>query len=74
MREQRGLFTPVKVGPLELPSRIVMSPMTRIRAGEGCVPSERMVRYYSQRASAGLIITEGTQEGWRIVSNCTPPT
>ena len=34
--------------------------MTRIRAGEGCVPSERMVRYYSQRASAGLIITEGT--------------
>ena len=58
--EQPGLFTPVKVGPLELPNRIVMSPMTRIRAGEGCVPSERMVRYYSQRASAGLIITEGT--------------
>ena len=60
MREQEGLFTPLKVGPLELPNRIVMSPMTRIRAGEGCVPSERMVRYYSQRASAGLIITEGT--------------
>jgi len=47
MREPPGLFTPVKVGPLELPNRIVMSPMTRIRAGEGCVPSERMVRYYS---------------------------
>ena len=60
MPAQPGLFTPVKVGPLELPNRIVMSPMTRIRAGEGCVPSERMVRYYSQRASAGLIITEGT--------------
>src|SRR3974377_1062491 len=60
MREPPGLFTPVKVGPLELPNRIVMSPMTRIRADEGCVPSERMVRYYSQRASAGLIITEGT--------------
>jgi N-ethylmaleimide reductase len=50
----------VKVGGLELPNRIIMSPMTRIRAGEGCVPSERMARYYSQRASAGLIITEGT--------------
>ena len=60
MQAERGLFTPVKIGPLELPNRIVMSPMTRIRAGEGCVPSERMVRYYSQRASAGLIITEGT--------------
>src|SRR2546423_12638432 len=60
MREQPGLFTPVKVGPLELPNSIIMSPMTRVRAGEGCVPSERMVRYYAQRASAGLIITEGT--------------
>src|SRR5208283_3610211 len=60
MQEQPNLFTPVKVGPLELPNRIVMSPMTRIRASEDCVPSERMVRYYSQRASAGLIITEGT--------------
>ncbi len=57
---QRGLFMPVKVGLLELPNRIVMSRMTRIRASESCVPSERMVRYYSQRASAGLIITEGT--------------
>src|SRR2546421_8804916 len=60
MPVQPGLFTPVKVGPLELPNRIVMSPMTRIRADEECVPSERMVRYYTQRASAGLIITEGT--------------
>jgi N-ethylmaleimide reductase len=60
MREGAGLFTPVKIGTLELPNRFVMSPMTRIRADQGCVPSERMVRYYSQRASAGLIITEGT--------------
>lgn len=60
MLAPQDLFTPVKIGALELPNRIVMSPMTRIRAGEGCVPSERMVRYYSQRASAGLIITEGT--------------
>ena len=60
MLEQPALFTPVKVGRLELPNRIIMSPMTRIRADKNCVPSERMVRYYSQRASAGLIITEGT--------------
>jgi N-ethylmaleimide reductase len=71
MKEGAGLFTPMKVGPLELPNRIVMSPMTRIRAGEGCVPSESMVRYYTQRASAGLIITEGTHpspmgRGYRV--------
>ncbi len=57
MPSQPELFTPVKVGSLELPNRTIMSPMTRC---ESCVPSERMVRYYSQRASAGLIITEGT--------------
>ncbi|MGE3407535.1 MAG: hypothetical protein AB7I37_12020 [Pirellulales bacterium] len=44
MPVQPGLFTPVKVGPLELPNRIVMSPMTRIRTDEGCVLSESMVR------------------------------
>src|SRR3954447_21005673 len=60
MRQKPGLFTPVKLGPLELPNRIVMSPMTRIRADRDCVPTERMVRYYAQRASVGLIITEGT--------------
>lgn len=55
-----NLFTPFKIGSLELPNRIIMSPMTRVRAEEGCVPSERMGRYYAQRATAGLIITEGT--------------
>src|ERR1043165_2479256 len=60
MTQGSKLFSPVQVGSLELLNRIVMSPMTRIRAGEGCVPSQRMVRYYWQRASAGLIITEGT--------------
>ena len=60
MPAKSGLFSPMKLGPLELLNRIVMSPMTRIRAGEGYIPSERMVRYYSQRASAGLIIAEGT--------------
>lgn len=55
------LFTPVKLGALELANRIIMAPMTRDRAGPGDVPTDLMVEYYRQRASAGLIITEGTQ-------------
>jgi len=53
------LFTPVKLGCIELENRIVMAPMTRSRA-IGNVPNELMADYYGQRASAGLIITEGT--------------
>src|SRR5436309_15550631 len=55
------LFTPIQLGPHTLPNRIVMAPMTRSRAGEGNVPSDLAVTYYAQRASAGLIVTEGTQ-------------
>jgi N-ethylmaleimide reductase len=55
------LFTPYRLGPLTLPNRIIMPPMTRSRSGPGNVPTELMARYYAQRASAGLIITEGTQ-------------
>jgi N-ethylmaleimide reductase len=55
------LFTPIQLGPNTLPNRIVMAPMTRSRAGEGNVPSDLAVTYYEQRASAGLIISEGTQ-------------
>ena len=55
------LFTPVRLGALTLPHRVVMAPMTRCRAGAGNVPTELMARYYAQRASAGLIITEGSQ-------------
>lgn len=55
------LFTPVKLGALELANRIIMAPMTRDRAGPGDVPTDLMIEYYRQRASAGLIITEGTQ-------------
>lgn len=73
MEEQPGMFTPVKVGALELLNRIVMSPMTRIRAGEECVPSERMARYYAQRAAAGLIITEGTHPGPMGRGYTSPP-
>jgi N-ethylmaleimide reductase len=55
------LFTPFQLGPLLLPSRIVMAPMTRNRAGDGNVPTPLDVEYYRQRTSAGLIITEATQ-------------
>lgn len=53
------LFTPVTLGKLQLKNRVVMAPMTRSRA-TGNVPNELMEKYYSLRAEAGLIITEGT--------------
>ncbi len=55
------LFTPVQLGALKLPHRIVMAPMTRNRAGPGNVPQALNVTYYRQRAKAALIITEATQ-------------
>ena len=57
--KQYKLFTPAKVGALELKNRIVMAPMTRCRA-IGNIPNDLMATYYKQRATAGLIITEGT--------------
>ena len=55
------LFTPVRLGGLALPNRIVMAPLTRNRASEpGNVPQPITATYYAQRASAGLIITEGS--------------
>ncbi|MBC7866973.1 MAG: alkene reductase [Gloeobacteraceae cyanobacterium ES-bin-316] len=53
------LFSPYNLGDLPLANRIVMAPMTRSRA-TGNLPNELMAAYYSQRASAGLLITEGT--------------
>jgi N-ethylmaleimide reductase len=55
------LFTPYRLGMLELPNRIIMPPMTRSRAGRGDVATPLMSEYYAQRASAGLILSEGTQ-------------
>src|ERR1700688_5251258 len=55
------LFEPYKLGPMTLPNRLVMAPLTRNRAVEGLVPSPLAVEYYGQRASAGLLITEATQ-------------
>lgn len=54
------LFTPIQVGELLLPNRIIMAPLTRARAGFTHVPNDMMVDYYSQRASSGLIMTECT--------------
>lgn len=55
------LFSPYRLGGLELPNRIVMAPLTRNRAAAGNVPSDLAVDYYAQRASAGLIVSEATQ-------------
>ncbi|MFH7596078.1 alkene reductase [Streptomyces racemochromogenes] len=54
------LFSPTRLGPLDLPNRLVMAPLTRNRAGADGVPGEAMAAHYAQRASAGLIIAEGT--------------
>jgi N-ethylmaleimide reductase len=55
------LFSPFTLGPLTLPNRVVMAPMTRNRAGPGNVPTPLNATYYAQRASAGLIVSEATQ-------------
>ncbi len=55
-----SLFDPLRAGDLNLSNRIVMAALTRARAGRSHVPNELMAKYYAQRASAGLIITEAT--------------
>jgi len=55
------LFTPVRMGGLDLPNRIVMAPLTRMRAGSiDHAPTGLQAEYYAQRASAGLIVAEAT--------------
>jgi N-ethylmaleimide reductase len=55
-----ALFSPISLGQLRLPNRMVMAPLTRARADERGVPSPLAAEYYSQRAGAGLIIAEAT--------------
>ena len=55
------LFTPLQVGALSLPNRVIMAPLTRNRASPGNVPNAMNAHYYTQRAAAGLIISEATQ-------------
>lgn len=60
MPESNSLLSPVTLGTLELPNRVLMAPLTRCRAEAGHVPGPLMAEYYAQRASAGLIIAEAT--------------
>lgn len=55
-----ALFSSLQVGPISLPNRVLMAPLTRCRAEPGHVPGEMMAEYYAQRAQAGLIIAEAT--------------
>ena len=54
-----ALLSPIRLGPLSLPNRVLMAPMTRSRADAVGNPTSIMAEYYEQRASAGLIISEG---------------
>lgn len=55
------LFSGCRLGELALPNRVVMAPMSRVRAAAGGLATPSMARYYAQRATAGLIVTEGAQ-------------
>jgi 2,4-dienoyl-CoA reductase-like NADH-dependent reductase (Old Yellow Enzyme family) len=55
-----SLFDPIQLGDLHLPNRIFMAPLTRLRGTPDHIPTPIMIDYYTQRASAGLIISEGT--------------
>lgn len=68
-----NLFSPGSLGDVELSNRIVMAPMTRSRAGEGDVPTALTVEYYRQRATAGLIVTEGAQPSANGKGYCRTP-
>jgi N-ethylmaleimide reductase len=69
-----GLFDSFALGDLILPSRIVMAPMTRRRAGEGKVPTELTATHYAQRSGAGLIVTESIEvDPWSGVTVPTRP-
>ena len=56
-----SLFSPLQMGSVALPNRVLMAPLTRMRAAPGDVPTPLMTEYYRQRASAGLIVTEAAQ-------------
>jgi N-ethylmaleimide reductase len=61
MSQPSKLLEPFELGPIALPNRLVMAPLTRNRAVEGLVPGPLAAEYYAQRASAGLLITEASQ-------------
>ena len=53
------LLDPLQLGELRLPNRLIMAPLTRLRGTPDHIPTPVMIEYYTQRASAGLIISEG---------------
>jgi N-ethylmaleimide reductase len=61
MTKSSRLFEPYELGPITLPNRLVMAPLTRNRAVAGLAPNPLATEYYAQRASAGLLITEASQ-------------
>jgi NADPH2 dehydrogenase/N-ethylmaleimide reductase len=68
-----ALFQPLQLGELQLRNRIVMAPMTRNRAAPDGVPTPMMAEHYSQRASAGLIVAEGTWPSVTGQAYCRQP-
>src|ERR1035438_630628 len=54
-----SLLDPIQIGEIHLPNRIIMAPLTRLRGTPEHIPTQLMVEYYTQRAGAGLIISEG---------------
>jgi N-ethylmaleimide reductase len=68
-----ALFTPLQLGRLELRNRVVMAPMTRSRAGADDEPTDMVVEYYRQRASAGLIVSEGIYPSFAGKGYCRTP-
>lgn len=57
---RKSLFSSLRLGAIQIPNRIIMAPLTRMRAGAENVPTALNAEYYAQRSSAGLIISEGT--------------
>lgn len=74
MGKRQALLHEAVIGDLRLANRVVMAPLTRSRADNaGNVPTDLMAEYYAQRASAGLIITEGSQISRRAVGYINTP-
>ena len=61
MKNEVTVLSPIQLGPYTLPNRMMLAPLTRNRAGKGNVPQSINVEYYTQRASAGLIVSEASQ-------------
>ncbi len=73
MRDDDPLFVPLELGEIACASRVVMAPMTRSRASPGDLVTGLHVEYYGARATAGLIVTEGTQPSFHGKGYCRTP-